>query len=163
MGSRATAFQVSAAVAVLAFGAVFYMVGRPVGHAYLLISAPQFLKTPIPSLGGIGGWLPSFLHVFAFTLLTTALLSRRSLRASAGVATAWCVTDALFELGQHPAVAPLIAAALPTWFAGVPLLENTGPYFLRGSFDPLDLAATVAGGGVAFLAVAWSDRHWRTS
>ena len=161
MGTRATVRQVFAAVAALALGAAFYVANRPAAHSYLLTSASRFFGRPVQLPGGIGGSFPSFLHVFAFTLLTTAALSRHTVRASAAVAAAWCATDALFEFGQHPAVAPLIAAALPEWFAGVPLLENAGSYFLRGTFDPIDLAATMVGAAVAFLAVAWSDRKGR--
>ena len=163
MVTRATVVQILAAVGALALGAAVYVAGRPAGHVYLLTSAPQLFSNPLQAFRGIGGCLPSFLHVFAFTLLTAALLAARTTRASAAVAAAWCATDALFELGQHSAVAPLIAAALPAWFAGAPLLEQIGPYFLRGTFDPADLAATVSGAGVAFLTLVWSDDHWRAS
>jgi len=163
MGTRATVTQALAAVAALALGAAFYAAGRPAGHVYLLASAPQLFSTTSPSVGGIGGFLPSFLHVFAFTLLTSTVLLPRTARASVAIAAAWCVTDALFELGQHPAVAPFIPASLPVWFDGVPLLENAGPYFLRGTFDPADLAATIAGAAVAFLTIMWSNKQGEAS
>jgi len=158
MGRRATVLQVLAAVAALALGAAFYTAGRPAEHVYLLTWAPQLFSTT-QSFGGFGGFLPSFLHVFAFTLLTSAVLLPRTARASVAIAAAWCVTDSLFELGQHSAIAPFIAASLPAWFNGVPLLENTGPYFLRGTFDPADLAATIAGAAVSFLTIMWSNKR----
>jgi hypothetical protein len=159
MGTRATVLQVLAAVAALALGAALYIAGRPGGHVYLLASVPQLFSTTSRSLGGIGDFLPSFIHVFAFTLLSAAVLSPRTPGSTAAVVAAWCLTDGLFEFGQHPAVAPLIAALLPSWFDRVPLLENTGPYFLRGTFDPADLAAILAGAAVAFLTIVWSNKQ----
>jgi hypothetical protein len=134
-------------------GLAVYAIDRPAAHVYLLPSVLAFSDSPRNFFGAIGASLPSFLHVFAFSLLTAAVATSRTARAAAIVAGAWCATDLLFELGQHPALAPTIGASLPPWFAGVPMLENVEPYFLRGTFDPADLVATVAGAAVAYLTI----------
>jgi hypothetical protein len=135
-------------------GLVVYAVDRPAPQVYLLPFVLALSDSPRSSFGAIGASLPSFLHVFAFSLLTAAVVASRSARTAAIIAGAWCGTDLLFELGQHPALAPIIDATLPSWFAGVPMLENVGPYFLLGSFDPADLAATVVGATLAYVTIA---------
>jgi hypothetical protein len=142
-----------AIIAVVA-GSLVYVIDRPVPHVYLLPSVFAFSGSPRNVFGAIGASLPSFLHVFAFSLLTAAVVASRTARTAAIIAGAWCATDLLFEVGQHPALAPFIDASLPSWFASVPMLENVGPYFLRGSFDTADLAATIAGAAFAYLTIA---------
>ena len=61
----------------------------------------------------------------------------------------------LFELGQHSAIAPVIASVVPESFGAVPLLENLAPYFLNGTFDFADLLAAVIGAVVAVGLVFW--------
>ena len=65
----------------------------------------------------------------------------------------WWVLDSLVELGQHAAISPVITGVLPAWFEGVPFLENTGPYFTHGTFDPLDLAAIAVGAVAAYFTI----------
>jgi hypothetical protein len=144
-----------ATLAILAMvaGLLVYAIDRPVPQTYLLPSVLAYSDSPRNIFGAAGASLPSFLHVFAFSLLTAAVVTLRTARAAAIVAGAWCGTDLLFEFGQHPALAPVIDASLPSWFASVPMLENVGPYLLRGSFDPVDLAATLAGAALAFLTI----------
>ena len=141
------------AIAAMAAGVVLYVIDRPVPHVYLLPSVIAFAGSPGTIPGAISASLPSFVHVYAFSLLTAAVAGSRSTRSGALIAGAWCAIDVLFELGQHTAFAPHISGAMPAWFGDVPLLENIGPYFLRGTFDPADLVATVAGAIVAYLSI----------
>jgi hypothetical protein len=144
-------------------GALVYLAGRPTGSAYFLPAWATLAQQAGGIFGTADGFLPSFTHVFAFTLLTAAVMRPRSLRGTAVVAGAWCATDVLFEIGQHPAIASTVSAALPVWFGGLPMLDNVGPYFLHGTFDPADIAATVAGAAVAYLMLALSDHPRRVS
>lgn len=130
------------AVAALAVGVAIYVLDRPPGSAYLLPrSATLFPDISLP-FGIMGDWLPAFLHVFAFSLLTAALLSATRV-AAAGACAAWWAIDSLFELGQHPAVSPHLGAA----------------YFVRGSFDPADLLATAVGALCAFATLTLIRRR----
>jgi hypothetical protein len=157
-GIRVTFLWVACAVAALGLGVGLYIVDRSAAHVYLLPSALTLPGAPVWASGVLGGSLPSFLHVFAFILLTAAVLAPRTARSVAAIAAAWCAIDVLFELGQLPLLAPRIAAALPDWFRHVPLLDNVGPYFLRGTFDPADMAAILVGAALGYLTITWTKK-----
>ena len=95
------------------------------------------------------GSAPSFFYTLAVGLLLgacTPTLYNARLHCTLWIGIAVCL-----ELSQHPALAEplgaLLARSLPasTW-------ELVGPYWTRGTFDQLDLVATVLGGAIA-LAV----------
>jgi len=129
-----------------------YMFSRPAGSAYLLPAILQrdFSSLALPAI--FGGSLPAFLHVYAFALLTVVVLGVSRARA-AWAAAAWCVVNLLVEFGQWPPLAERLAASLPGWFGQVPVLDHLGAYFLRGSFDPVDLLATLIGAVTAYVTV----------
>ena len=89
-------------------------------------------------------WLPTFLHIYAFILLTALVwgIKRKTVLFSGLL---WLLIEVLFELGQSPLVAPSVTARIPDWFSEISVLENLGAYFTRGTFDPLDLVAALAG------------------
>jgi hypothetical protein len=139
------------AVGALAFGALVYMLDRPAATVYLLPNALSFAPGHPPWVGPLGGFLPEIAHVYAFILLTVAV-SPWPARVSP-ICAFWWLIDSLFELGQHPALAPHIAAALPGWFQHVPILDHTANYFLYGTFDPGDLVAITLGAVSAHLTI----------
>lgn len=98
--------------------------------------------------GMLGDHLPSFVHVFAFSLLTAGVagLNRVNLFL---VCLFWFMADTLFEAGQ---AFPQKASALcPEWFKSVPYLENTGPFFKNGTFDMWDIVSFAAGAYCAWV------------
>ncbi len=125
-------------------------IGRPRRSICCLTPCPLLSATP-PWVGPLGGYLPEIAHVYAFILLTAAV-SPWPARISP-ICALWWVIDSLFELGQHPALAPHIAAALPGWFQHVPILDHTANYFLYGTFDPGDLVAITLGAVSAYLTI----------
>ena len=144
------------ATLLLAAGAAVYLFDRAPGTAMLLPVAWQ--RGGIGEggaailFGDIGGWLPSFVHTFAFGIFTALLLPRRTASAAAACA-GWAVVDTLAELGQHPAIAPALAAGLEQAFGAGTLVDALGRYFVRGSFSPADVIAGLAGAGLAFVAL----------
>jgi hypothetical protein len=138
-GARAC---VAAALLALALGALVYATDRdPVSTA----------RQGPPLFGALGGWLPDFVHPFAFGLLSAVWLSRRPWPAY-GACAAWFTVDALFEIGQHAAVAPALAHAV----SAVPGVGGgLAGFFMHGTFDPLDLVAAGAG---TLAAVAFVQR-----
>ena len=130
----------------LVIGLAVYLGDRPPGHAMLLPAWPR------PSggawFGSVGPWLPSFIHPFAFSLLTVAALGP-SRRPRYGACMAWGAVNAAFELGQLPQVAASLGPALRE---SAPASRALADYFTRGRFDLLDLAA-VALGSVAAAAL----------
>jgi hypothetical protein len=143
---------------VVGLGGLVYLIDRPVhglpflghcaGHASLFA---QFLSD-------VGLIFPAFAHPLGFALLTAAVIGGG--RAGAvGTVVFWSAVNLLFEAGQHSAFAPWIVARLPEGFAPGFLGTSLRYYFLNGTFDPMDVAAIVAGSGVAFVAVlATQDR-----
>ena len=133
---------------------VFYALGRPDGTVYLLpVQLTQIL--PTVSAGAALGSIPTFLHVFSFVLLTVAVARPQSATACVAIACSWCMANVLFEMGQHPGIAPLINRALPASFDSVPILENIGPFFLNGTFDPLDILAAALGAVASISFIFW--------
>jgi hypothetical protein len=134
-----------------------YAIDRPAGSAYLL---PSWLSVHVPGrrlFGSVGDWLPSFAHAFAFTVLTAALLPAARWRPWLAGAL-WCAIDVGMEVGQHRALSERLAAALPAWFASVPVLDHLGAYWRKGGFDLGDLMAVIAG---CVLASALCQRTLR--
>ena len=159
MPDRVVRKQIFAAVAALALGIAVYLFDRTAGAYFLpkTFSASNLLP---PFFGGLGLHIPSFVHTYAFILLTTACLpARRSTTAMA--CAAWFLIECLFELAQHPVPASIIGARLPQWFQGVPCLEAAEDYFRIGRFDPLDLAAIALGTGLAWLTITMTHRRRR--
>jgi hypothetical protein len=124
--------------ALLALGLLVYLADRPAGHAMLLPAWPRLAEGGW--FGSVGQWLPSFVHPFAFSLLTVAALGP-SPRPRYGVCVAWGVVNAAFELGQLPQAAAAIAAALHDGVLPASLSRALAAYFVQGRFDAADLAA----------------------
>lgn len=171
-GPRATLALALVAALALALGTAVYLLDRPAGSAWLLPSAWQAVHvagTAAPAsnaglaaagtwFGAAGLWLPSLAHAFAFSLFTALLLPRRAGPAAAAC-VGWALVDTLFELGQHPAIAPALAAGLASTFDGAPLALRVGRYFTQGSFDVADIAAGCGGAALAGLALAFAHRR----
>jgi hypothetical protein len=140
--------QLVAGTLSLIVGLLVYLVDRPAGGAYFLYrtSAAFSLHNTLPALlfGPFGGNLPTFIHVFSFSLLTAGLLACKK-RGCQIVILSWLITECAFELGQK------FVRISPDVFNGVPVLENTGSFFVNGTFDSLDLVAATAGAAAAYL------------
>jgi hypothetical protein len=152
------AIQVVIALLALAAGVLVYVMDRDPAQTYFLPEGFGASGMEPLAFGRIGRYLPDFLHVYAFILLTCAIL-----RPGAGgvlkISVVWFLLDACFEIGQHPAVSPFVAAYTPDWFGHLPVLENTRSFFLRGYFDPLDLIAFTLGAIGAWLTVILMPRY----
>jgi hypothetical protein len=142
------------AAAALALGVAVYALARPPHSAWLWPAAWSWSALPQaalpPALQACVGCLPSAAHGFAFALLSLVLLHGRNAPPCRGIPVCalcggWCVLGLLFEAGQHPRLAHGIAGALRGGGAHASWLEPVARYFTRGTFDALDLAATVVG------------------
>lgn len=151
--TRATQWSLLiSAFMVLAAGVAVYLFARDPQQVHFLAGWWQAQPLHVAQIAAVGAWLPSFAHVYALSVVT-AMLLKPSRRAVFKACLSWWVIDSLFEFGQHQALAPLIAAALPKWFTHVPLLDHAGRYFLYGTFDIHDLLAIAAGALAAALTV----------
>lgn len=139
LAKPAVLYALIAATAIAA-GVLVYAFDRSSESIYFL---PDAFASGSGWFGAFGGVLPAFLHVYAFILLTGAVIPESARRFS--ICLFWLGIETLFELGQHASIAPSIAAALPVWLEPVPILGRTASYFLHGTFDPWDLAAIFVG------------------
>ena len=108
--------------------------------------------------GSIGNYLPTFIHVYAFILLTV-VVAVPSLTKLIPVCLAWFTLDTLFEVAQINPIAQWIGSYVPNWFTGIPFLENTANYFLMGTFDVFDLLSIATGTLAAYLSIVFIARR----
>lgn len=156
---RATLRVVGSALAVFALGLAVYMVDRPAGSA---VGLPDLLHVggtdaAVAGSGGrlfgvLGGSLPTFAHVFAFSLLSVVLLPRGRPFVLAACAF-WLGVNLVFEWLQQPAWSQPVAAWLRLNAAALPGAEPLARYLLNGRFDLFDALAAVLG-ALAALAIA---------
>ena len=137
-------------LATLMLGALVYLLDRPAEQSFIPSTISLFQVTPAV-FGVIGGSLPAFAHVFAFSLLTAAVLGGAK-KARITACLGWCAVDAAFEVGQHPQVANWLSGQLEG-FEHLLVLAQTTRYFHYGTFDPWDLLAIVLGALVAYRVV----------
>jgi len=153
-------WAICSGAAALGVGALVYVVDRPEGATAL----PQnlaFFQPTVRLFGVLGQSLPSFVHVFAFSVLTTALLGA-SRRAAIAACAGWVLVNAAFEFGQYPAIAACLSQLTPAWFENIPILARAKGYFLYGTFDPMDLLFIALGALAAYLLMK-RMQLWRTS
>ena len=139
---RTAAGLAASGAAALAVGLLVYLGDRGAASAALLPTG--WALGGGPGFGALGMWLPSFVHPFAFSLFTAALLPLRAVPAY-GVCAAWCAVNLVFEIGQHPGVSGLLAQAVQETFGSGPVGTALARYFVRGTIDWGDIAAAVLG------------------
>ena len=132
----------------LALGLLVYVADRDPSHAVWIPAVAVLAGSHL--FGALGQWLPSFVHPFACSLFTVAVLPG-SARPRYGACVAWFAVNAAFELGQHPQLRAPLADALRQ-LGPAPLATPLANYFLHGTFDPGDLLAVALGAGAA---AAW--------
>lgn len=142
--------QIAIGLLALLAGTLVYVFARP-GGAVLLPDCLTLCAHPPPSAWFLGP-LPSFAHTAGICLLMAGVLSAGR-KVGAWICASWSMVEALFELGQHPRAATWITDRLPLWFDHTPILGLTRNFFLRGNFDPFDLAATFIGAVFAYLVI----------
>lgn len=135
----------------LALGCLIYVTERVPADVYFTRFFGLNLKLSAPDtqiLGSLGDRLPAFIHVFAFSMMSAALIAATHKRMFA-VCTGWFLINFVFEMGQKYKAAA--AGLVPDIFRFLPFFENTRSYFLSGTFDWLDILAAAAGAGAAYL------------
>jgi len=152
--------QISIGFFTLFAGLLLYLLTRP-SDIYFVSFIKRVDNSPywaLPFSDGIGGALPSFLHVFAFSLLLGGLLACRK-TGYLMISCAWLLTNVLFELGQrYPSLA---SELIPKWFEGIFILQNMRNYFLKGTFDFLDLLASSVGAVAAYWVLVRTGQEGR--
>lgn len=136
----------------LAAGAGVYVLDRPPGSAYLLPLSWSLYGSGRTFFGSLGGSLPSLLHAFCFSILSS-LAVPRTMGWAALACGGWGLLETLLEVGQHPRLAPFLADLIGDRFQQIPVLDHLGRYFTHGVFDPLDVLFGLCGAGLAFIVL----------
>ena len=157
MTKRPEVLQTTFAIAGLAVGLFVYLFDRSPDTIYFIPNWLSLTTNIKPFFGHIGNFLPTFIHVYVFILLTTAVMAPPSALVIPICAT-WLAVDSLFEIAQISVIARWIVEHVPGWFREVPFLENSANYFMAGTFDILDLCSIAAGTLCAYLTIVMSSR-----
>lgn len=154
---RVNRIQILIGMAGIFIGSLVYFIDRPPEMTYFISYFFKFSLFDIlpPVFGIIGHNLPTFIHVFSFTLITAGILKCGRVGGLI-VCSVWVLINSAFEFGQK--FNDWSASLVPDWFAGIPFLENTRDYFLHGTFDYLDLAAVAVGAITAYVTL-WGTAH----
>jgi hypothetical protein len=150
--------QILIGAAGLLFGTLVYLVDSPPDQTYFVdnSSVDISLHNILPNLfGPIGNNLPAFIHVFSFILITAGLISCQK-RGYFIICMCWFILDCAFELGQKYNI--WSSRMIPDWFGGIPFLENSKYYFLKGTFDFTDLAAIALGTIMAYIVLLITNK-----
>ena len=150
--------QTAIAVTALLIGVFVYLLDRQSESVYFMTCWMSLGNTMNPFFGTIGEQLPTFVHVYAFILLTMAVVSP-SREYVLPVCLFWLIIDSLFELAQITVIAQWTTGYVSEWFHGIPFLENTAAYFLGGTFDVLDLCSIAAGTLAAYMTIVISTQR----
>lgn len=157
MTKRPEVFQTLLAIGGLVVGLFVYIIDRRPDTVYFI---PQWLSVSAnvsPFFGFVGNFLPTFIHVFVFILLTAVILAPPG-KLVIPICATWFTLDSLFEIAQIPVIAQWIARHVPAWFQAVPFLDNTAGYFTAGTFDVLDLFSIAAGTLCAYFILVMTYR-----
>ena len=125
-----------------AVGLLVYLTDRDASKAALIPTVAWLAGSNV--FGALGGWLPSFVHTFAFSLFTAAVLPQRSVPRY-GACIAWFAVNLAFEVGQHRLVSVRLAEVLQGGLGGMPLTRPLASYFANGTFDHGDIVAALLG------------------
>jgi hypothetical protein len=143
----------------LCLGALVYLTLRSPDQIYFTryfnILEPLF-EVRSPALKTIGGRLPAFLHVFSFSLITASFF-RYNKTVYTVICTGWLLVDCCFEVGQK--YKTQASKMVFDFFDKIPFLESTRNYFLRGTFDWLDIVAFFLGAAAAFLILMATSKR----
>lgn len=137
----------------LCIGYALYFVGRPGPAIFAIPDHIEHWISVQPLLAEISGQLPSFLHCYAFILLTFLVLGTSSKFNLYLSISLWAMVEVLFEMGQHDLFKRSFTDIIPGWFERIPVLDISDNYFLHGTFDPLDLLAIAIASVCAWLTV----------
>lgn len=147
----ATSVLIAFAALALTAGVLVYAVDRHGPQVLPLAGVAASFTTPV--FGVLGHWLPSFVHPFAFSLLSAAArpsTARTSaMRPAYGACFAWWLVNVAFEAGQHPALRTTLAQLIDQLLGDSAPARWLANYFMLGTFDVFDIVAATAGAGAA--------------
>lgn len=140
-------------VACLAAGVLIYTVARPLTVLGFPPVAPSVRAALPDAVVALLASAPTFVHAFAFSMMTAAIVGGRERRLLL-VCGAWAAVEIVFELAQSPELGAWLlrspAAAIP-----IPYLRE---YLGSGTFDVADILAALGGAALAARSLTLQRR-----
>lgn len=151
--------QIAIGLLALGVGVLVYLVDRPAQQVYFISNDISLFQSGWLMFGALGQSLPSFIHVFSFSILTAGIMNCQSSLCSLVICLVWAIINAAFEIGQHADMALMLVNAIPAWLDGLPVLEHSRSFFVYGTFDVFDLLLGVAGASIAYGLITKTMRR----
>ena len=126
----------------LLIGLLVYLTERDASQALLIPAVSTLAGVHI--FGVLGQWLPSFVHPFAFSLFSAAALPTSG-RPRYLACVVWFGINVAFEFGQYPRFSGPFARAIQDAFGSTVVTRPLANYFVRGTFDSVDILAAALG------------------
>lgn len=140
----------------LALGFLYYASFRENSPALVqvLVGSKLHVAWSLPvSLRPFLASFPSFIHVFAFSLLTIGIVGRPGVRHCLWISVGWVAVNVLFEGLQG-----VDHAAFLRFMSALPVkMESFTAFVVGGIFDLRDVLAAVSGGAVAFVVSVFTN------
>lgn len=95
---------------------------------------------------------PSFFNTIAIGLVIGVCVSSQS--SAEFHCLTWISVPLFFELSQTPVIAQSVSSGISIIFIDS-ISTLFGPYWSRGVFEPLDMLATLMGGGIAMYLIIY--------
>ena len=150
MGDTIHYKQLGLGAAFLVFGLGIYVFDRNF-IPFLGLSADNYLDTSV-NLGSWSGFLPSFIHPLAFSLLCAGFLGT-SRKVVLIICTSWGLVHFGLEFAQMKSLYPWFSIVFDSVGREHLLVMYIENYCLAGVFDTMDLAAVLAGCVLSFFLI----------
>ncbi len=150
--------QVLIGIAALVLGVAVYSFGRPTWQFTLLPDLPQLYWWSTDAIGGFANSLPSFLHVFGFSMLCAGIIGATN-NSYIVICSLWALINVSFELLQsdyllaviqHDFLNGLLSVFISNW------LQN---YSLNTVFDDRDVLAILLGAISAYWVLKQTQQR----
>ena len=134
----------SLGIIALILGSLIYLIERPARESLFIAESISLFNEGVALFGPLGNHLPTFIHPFAFILITASFCSTK--RSSYWlICSTWLTINTLFEIGQHSFVYQNIISHAPPFLADLPFMDTVLSYFKNGHFDPFDILSIFMG------------------
>lgn len=156
MNNKINYYQTFIGTIVLLVGLFIYVFDR---HFIPLFPIPNVIKLVegTPQLfGSFSNFLPSFIHVFSFSLITASIIGCGKM-SYLYVCMFWGMVNLLLELGQAPWIYEWIQPMISPWNDKNLIILYLDSYLKNGVFDILDVLSILFGALMAYKVLELSQ------
>jgi hypothetical protein len=154
--NRTLLWRLGIAAAALSAAIAVYCLARFYPPA--LLEPFRATRSALAAQPGLFGSLPSLFYTLAMGLLVGVCTATPT--DARKYCLLWIGLALLLELTQHPIVAKPLSIWLSTNLT-TSIWEVVGPYWIRGTFDPIDMLATLVGGLIALALLVYRGKKER--